>query len=281
MWLKQLHTIHYVAFSHVRNLSGLQILEINEEKIIVSNEVKDEVSRMANYATLKLCFTPIYQLETDALKIVFHNTRSFHKHYIDIKCNHLIKTADIIGIAETRLTNTDKDDDYGLTNYSMCRNDQQKRSAHRPSHGLAIYNNIETTNVLSQEKYSSHNFEYILNRINFHGKFIQVVVFYISPKCDMETFNTVILNLQKTLMFNSPFILIGDTNLHIKDSSAKNKIYTMEKMLKFKQFMSEITSDYSTVLDHIYFNIDLKSIGTIDNYWSDHKITYTSVTFKT
>ena len=112
--------IHYLAFSHVRNLNGLQILELNEDKITVSNEVKDEVSRMANYAILKLCFTPIYQLETDDLKIVFHNTRSFHKH-VDIKCNHLIKTADIIGIAETRLTNTDKDDDYVLTNYSMCR----------------------------------------------------------------------------------------------------------------------------------------------------------------
>ena len=164
----------------------------------------------------------------------------------------MIKTADIIGIAETRLSNTDKDDDYVLTNYSMCRNDQQKRSAHRPSHGLAIYNNIETTNVLSQEKYSSHNFEYILNRINFNGKFIQVVVFYISPKCDMEAFNTVILNLQKTLMCNSPFILIGDTNLDIKDSSAKNKTNTMEKMLKCKQFMSEITTDYNTVRSYLF-----------------------------
>ena len=96
----------------------------------------------------------------------------------------------------------------------------------------------------------------------------------------METFNTVILNLQKTLMFNSPFILIGDTNLDIKDSSAKNKIYTIEKMLNCKQFMSEFTTDYNTVLDHIYSNIDLKKFGTIDNYWSDHKIIYTSVTFK-
>ena len=42
--------------------------------------------------------------------------------------------------------------------------------------------------------------------------------------------------------------------------------------------MSEITTDYNTVLDHIYSNTDLKNIGTIDNYWSDHKIT--SVTFK-
>ena len=51
-------------------------------------------------------------------------------------------------------------------------------------------------------------------------------------------------------------------------------------MLKCKQFMSEITTDYKTVLDHIYSNMDLKNIGTIDNYWSDHKFIYTSVTFK-
>ena len=81
-------------------------------------------------------------------------------------------------------------------------------------------------------------------------------------------------------MFNSPIILIGDTNLDIKDSSAKNKIYTMEKMLKCKHFMSEITTDYNTVLDHIYCNIDLKNFGTIDNYWSYHKFISTSVTFK-
>ena len=86
------------------------------------------------------------------------------------------------------MTNSDKDDDYVLKDYSICRNDQQKRDANRPSHGLIIYYNIESTNVLSQDKYSSKRFiEYILNRIIFYGKFIQVVVFYISIKCEIKT----------------------------------------------------------------------------------------------
>ena len=116
--------MHYVALSRVRNLAGLQILELHEDKITVNPLVKQEMERLRSDAQLNLCFKPIYNLPEDTIKLVFHNTRSLHKHIQDLKSSHLIQGAHIIGIAESRLMKSDSCIEYALTNYNMTRNDQ-------------------------------------------------------------------------------------------------------------------------------------------------------------
>ena len=99
-------------------------------------------------------------------------------------------------------------------------------------------------------------------------------MFYISPKCNKTTFTQTISQIQKQLNQNLPFVLIGDTNLKLDNLSDVNHIKFIEKTLNCKQFMSDITTDQQSTLDHIYSNCHNLNVGTYDNPWSDHKIIY-------
>ena len=269
--------IHYVAFSRVRNLSGLQILDLNPSKISVSGLVIDEMERLRTNASLKLCFSPVYELQEASFKCVFLNSRSFHRHYSDLKKNHLIRGADIIGIAESRLLGTDRNDQYIIENYSIHRNDQIIQYPTRPPHGLVIYSNDNTVKLIAQKKYSSAKFEYTYQYIRYKNKCVQILVFYIAPNCDVATFKTHISRFQETLNIAEPFLLIGDMNIDAACSANINKISYIEQMLKCRQCMFEVTTDHGTILDHIYSNAHIIECGTIDNSFSDHKFVYASV----
>ncbi|XP_076081165.1 uncharacterized protein LOC143052085 [Mytilus galloprovincialis] len=54
--------IHYVALSRVTSLTGLQILDLNQQAIAVAECVRQELHRLRTDATLQLCFKPLYNL---------------------------------------------------------------------------------------------------------------------------------------------------------------------------------------------------------------------------
>ena len=262
--------MHYVALSRVRNLAGLQILELNEEKICVSPLVQNEMERLRKDATLSLCFTPVKKLPEDTLKLVFHNTRSLHKHFPDLKCSHVIKGAHIMGIAETRLIRADSNETYTIPDYKIIRNDQEQHSSNRPAHGLMVYFH-ESVKVMSRKLLTENKFEYVLQRIDFKGNHLQIVILYISPACDTVSFKASVQKLAENLDLSMPFVLMGDTNVDFLNIDNRSKIQFIENTLHCKQLISKVTTDHQTVLDHIYSNTDNIDVGTIDCYWSDHK----------
>ncbi|XP_071176458.1 uncharacterized protein [Mytilus edulis] len=60
--------IHYVALSRVTSLTGLQILDLNQQAIAVAECVRQELHRLRTDATLQLCFKPLYNLSSNYLK---------------------------------------------------------------------------------------------------------------------------------------------------------------------------------------------------------------------
>ena len=68
--------MHYVGLSRVRNSSALHILNLNENKIKVSEKVKNEMSRLRTEARLM----PLAALQTidspQTKTILFQNVRS-------------------------------------------------------------------------------------------------------------------------------------------------------------------------------------------------------------
>ena len=60
--------MHYVCLSRVRNSSALHILNLNENKIKVSEKVKSEMSRLRTQVSL----VPLAVLQTDNL----HQTKT-------------------------------------------------------------------------------------------------------------------------------------------------------------------------------------------------------------
>ena len=75
--------MHYVALSRLRSISGLHILNMNENKIAVSKKVQEEMTRLRQKATLNsLPF--LYKDTSGSFKILFQNVRLSHLHFPDV-----------------------------------------------------------------------------------------------------------------------------------------------------------------------------------------------------
>lgn len=76
--------MHYVGLSRVRNSSNLYIMNLNENKIKVNENVAQEMERLRTEATL----TPVATLQntgSSLFTVIFHNVRSLHLHINDVK----------------------------------------------------------------------------------------------------------------------------------------------------------------------------------------------------
>ena len=87
--------MHYAGLSRVRNSSALHIVNLNENKIKVSEKVKGEMSRLRTQASL----VPLAVLRTDnspqTKTILFQNVRSLHLHIDDLRSDYNIQRADV------------------------------------------------------------------------------------------------------------------------------------------------------------------------------------------
>ena len=159
MGKRKLAQSHYTAFSRVTKIEHLYILELNEEKIAVYDSVKAEMERLRTDKQIQLCYTPVYIMPSAAYRILFHNTRSLHAHFEDIKSDPNYTSSDVICFAETRLTSTDQDEQYSLEDFHSIRNDQKRTGNTRPPHGIGIYVKRSCT-VLESSCYSTPELEY-------------------------------------------------------------------------------------------------------------------------
>ena len=130
--------MHFVCLSRVRNSSALHILNLNENKIKVSEKVKNEMSRLTTEATL----VPLAVLQTvgspKTKTILFQNVRSLHLHIDDVRSDYNIQKADVNIFVETKLCLSDRDDTYQLHEFTLYRNDFNQ-STKRTCHGTAVY----------------------------------------------------------------------------------------------------------------------------------------------
>ena len=135
--------MHYVALSRVTSISGLYLQELNLDKICISPHVAKYLEDARQNSSVKLSYRPTYLYGDENIKVVYNNTRSYRKHYYDIKDNYNILAADLIFLAETRFTLSDKTENYPIENFHAYRIDQE--CASKPYHGLIMYihNKIE------------------------------------------------------------------------------------------------------------------------------------------
>ena len=115
--------MHYVGLSRVRNSSRLHIVDLNENRIRVSEKVQKQMFRLRTEASLM----PLAALRgtdsSDTATVLFHNVRSLHLHIDDVRSDFYIKKADIDILVETKLCRTDTDCLYNLTGCTLHRND--------------------------------------------------------------------------------------------------------------------------------------------------------------
>ena len=180
---RQAH-VHYVALSRVQNLQGLHVLDLCDQKICVSSAVQKEMDRLTT-RPFRSCI-PKMELPNNqhspVVKVLYLNIRSLHAHYLDLKHDQRCLQADIIAIAETRLTQADTDTLYELDGYNLYHFDYESGAAlqHRPYYGLAIYSKYPLThmNRLTIQK----DIQVFSCTFNSGNLAVQLAFLYVPPK---------------------------------------------------------------------------------------------------
>ena len=269
--------IHYVAFSRVKKLEDLYILNMNEAAMALDDDVNIEMKRLRTDATLELCYVPLYKVGSDKTKIAFNNARSLHKHYKDVQSEPNVLAADIIGFAETRLCSRDENVHFALKRFTLVRlDDTVKEANNRPYHGLALYVK-QYLQIQKVVKMQCKSFEFIFTgTFSVQRGYIQVIVLYKYPKSSQTDFrNDIHCHLRPVIDLNAKLVILGDFNIQIDDTSTRF-VNFVETIFGCSQKIKQCTTDSGSVLDLIFSNSE-GFCDVIEAYWSDHKIIYCAI----
>ncbi len=275
--------MHYVALSRLRSISGLHMLNLNENKIAVSKKVQKEMTRLRQEATLNSHIPFLYKDTSGSFKILFQNVRSLHLHVPDVASDYNVKAADINMFVETALCSNDSNDLYQIPSFQLFRNDFVTHATRTP-YGTAVYVK-ENVQLLSEPLRCNYNdVEMTLIRVNQPVHNLHIVAVYRSAsKVKIARFINALKHLHSTFLNdpNTPVIILGDFNVNLNENaSEKNTLskYLIEEK-KYVQLISQVTTDYKTRIDHIYTNIPekVKNSGVLESYFSDHKPIFVSL----
>ena len=241
--------IHYVALSRVTTIEGLYITDLCESKIFVDPKVLKEMELLRNECKLSLCFTPLYMLENNDLKICYLNARSLHKPINDVRKDINYLSADILIFTETRFSPHDPDEMYPIEGYELLKNDDISNVS-RPYHGTAVYSKVTMLNGYPCAR-NYHGIELTIAKTVEHPDLI-IIGIYRSPRVVLSSFLTAI---RTTLGENpsSQVIFMGDFNINWFDEVERRSLYNLiinENGLE--QLISSCTTDNGTLIDHLY-----------------------------
>ena len=272
--------IHYVALSRVQSLENLHILELNEDKIATSESVEKEIDRLRQDATVQLCYTPLYKMDPNTFKIVFHNARSFHAHFQDILADENFIHADVVAFAESRLKETDAIDMYSLEPFIPLRNDEKvdATSKCRPYHGLITFIKAQHY-IFCFNHFSSVSLEFTFLKTGSVSNPIQIVFLYRSGAFSFEMFKG--LMTKELLPIVEPtmnLIIMGDFNFDVSDKVHVKLQEYMQTNFKCQNIMTSTTTDQGSTIDLMFTNMDNVSTAILECPWSDHKAIVLSMT---
>ena len=106
--------------------------------------------------------------------------------------------------------------------------------------------------------------------VKLSNRNLVICTLYMRPAMNFKTKLKEMTLLISQLPGNSECVLIGDFNHDLSADENKHFAKEIEKM-GFYQYVTESTTDYGSILDHVYYN-GKKNIRTdvLDTYFSDH-----------
>ena len=139
-------------------------------------------------------------------------------------------------------------------------------------HGLILYvnNNICVSSAITYPGYNVEAIKLVLQ--NGIDKLV-IIAIYNSPQTRSVELYTTIQNML-TGCKNVPVIIIGDFNINTPRNNKTSLCNYMKINYNCNQYVKESTTKYDTTIDLVFSNLQSLIIGTIDCYWSDHKMVY-------
>ena len=225
------------------------------KKIVCNPEAKEESEKLAKRAQSLREQSFFYQQD---FFIAFLNVRSLKKHWQDIQCDAELLQCQLLGLAETWLSDGETIDlqHFPVTEFANGGNGK----------GTVAYAKDSFINVMS---ISEPTFSFVSVTISVNGVPTKVIFVYLSTKANYLDF---LLKLRPQLSRDLPTILMGDFNFHFSDQKHVVKDYLEEN--GFRQMIHEATHDEGNILDQIYARppelLTRKVIYQKPLYFSDH-----------
>ena len=262
----------YVAFSRVKTLQGLHILNFNASAIKKSSDVHNEMVRLnANL----LQSVPKVQCHDNHITIASLNVRSITAKLPDIANDDGFKHASILCFCETWLTPS-QPSPVVQSNHIAIRCDR----ASGDNKGGVMISILEDLQPTHTHTYASNGIEALSTTLLLaNNTQIQIALLYRSPSVPLQTLITTLSTIiNHVSIYRLPCIILGDFNEDILQQ-LNGRIVTFMSNHGYTQLVTLPTTARGTLIDHVYYN---GSPGNItvqvqDTYYSDHDTVYCSI----
>ena len=264
--------MHYVGLSRVRNLNGLLLQEFDAKKICCSQKVKVEMQRLRTTSKFTPC-VPFIDSLTASIKICFHNVRSLPLHINDVRCDVNVDAADMNIFVETNLTTAHHSENLQIEHFQLFRNDNISDEG---SYGTAFY--VRENLQLAKEPCRVNKNHVEITFCILGGPVPNLHVFSVyrsSSKVPFTELTDALHFVNHEIIKANPAVIFGDFNINLlqKNSPQSIKFLLSMKENGFTQLISTVTTDYGSLLDHIYTNVQniVSNTTVTESYFSDHK----------
>ena len=265
---RKIDHLHYVALSRLTSINGLYILNLQQDKISVSQEVKQEMQRLRASKTEE---QHSFVTSPCTFKIIYLNCRSLNRHMEDVLKDWNIKHSSVACFSETRFCDRDQLDQTALHDFYQYRQDSKSHTASRPFHGLAIHS---TSAFELKLNLNANGVEVTLFKVSKQPD-ITFVSLYKPPCVQVHELCNVLIEVHRSHLLSSQAVILGDFNIDWASSNPQKLVLQnlLVNKLGYQQTIKTSTTDYGSTLDLIFHNLDQDVIcGTQEVYFSDHKI---------
>ena len=257
----------YVAFSRVKTYEGLYILNYTRSQIKVDSRVDEFMDEMKNKKVSYLS-QPLLVMPSSGLKVIHQNVQGLYAHRYDVDTCRSMQDADVVCMSETHLNigqqwplKTFNDNSHYILRY-------ERTIAKCGGVAICVKKCVSSCKLYTYED-SPEIVHIYLNTLD-----IDICCIYNSPTKSIGSFITILENiLPRTL---SKCIIVGDFNVNLFDNnSASDKLTTIMSKFGFKQYITNPTTDYGSLLDHLYIrNMFVMNTDVHDCYYSYHDEIY-------
>ena len=253
----------YVAFSRVRTIDKLHIINYTWNQINVSEYVEEEMKRVRKNILPQMS-SNLFQTLPGGVKLLHINIWNFKTKIADIKNDDIFQNADIITLNETHLWHSDTlTPDMIALNHDrfIVHCDHNNRGG-----GVAL---IVNTNLNPKQIRINTILEIVVVEISEPIQMIVISV-YRPPSTPIDMY----MNLMWEIIVQIQHVqtcIVGDFNEDVLITSNMH-CCTMFRSQGFKQMVNKPTHDSGIIIDHVYTSQTLHTMQTdvTDCYYSDH-----------
>ena len=252
----------YIAFSRVKTLEGLHIINYTRSQIKISPNVEEEMERL-RMNLLPQIPKHLFEYELGHTKLVHINIGNIHRKLVDIKCDKLLKSADIISINETHLSTSDYLDSKMLNLGEDMQIYRKDRDSNGGGVALLIHKKLNPERICIQTTCE-------LVSVSIHApQEIVLICVYQPPSTSICSF-TKEMNEVIKLFEGTELCIVGDINEDVYISQ-KTTCCSLFKSKGLYQIVTKPTCDSGTLIDHVYTRRTLQVKADVtDCYYSDH-----------